>query len=349
MNKLVINTANSELFIVLQKDNEIFSSSLSSTAKHNETMLNEIDALLQNNGLDISKIDEFGVIIGPGSFTGIRVGVATIKAFRDVFGVKAKGINNLDYLFKLAQAQDENINVVAIAGSKNNYFVARVVNGFVYKYERTCSLNELLEISQGGKVGFFAEESGVNCLCVKQRAKEMIECLDESNDENLIPVYYQLSQAESEKNKKLNIEIVEAGVQDLDNIYNLEQQTKLPNKLTKEMLQDILKNENYKIFKATAPELFLGFVVVQTSDEVNIDNIVVDKDYRNLGIASKLIAEVENYARNNGISTVSLEVSNKNINAYLLYDKLGFKQRRIRRNYYLDGSDCIEMFKIVNN
>lgn len=349
MNKLVINTANSELFIVLQKDNEIFSSCLSSTAKHNETMINEIDALLQNNGLDISKIDEFGVIVGPGSFTGIRVGVATIKAFRDVFDVKAKGINNLDYLFKLAREQDENINVVAIAGSKNNYFVARVVNGYVYKYERTCSLTELLEIAQGGKIGFFTEESGVNCLVVKQQAKEMLECLNESDDEDLIPVYYQLSQAESEKNKKLNIEIIDAGVEDLDDIYNLEQQTTLPNKLTKDMLQDILKNENYKILKATAPELFLGFAVVQTSDEVNIDNIVVNKDYRNLGIASRLIKEVENYAKNNRISTLSLEVSNKNINAYLLYDKLGFKQRRIRKKYYSDASDCIEMFKVVNN
>ena len=349
MNKLVINTANSELFIVLQKDNEIFSSSLSSTAKHNETMINEIDALLQNNGLDISKIDEFGVVVGPGSFTGIRVGVATIKAFRDVLNVKAKGINNLDYLFKLAQHKDKNIQVVAIAGSKNNYFVARIVNGLVFKYERTCSLDELLAIAQGGKVGFFTEESGVDCLLVKQQAKEMLECLQESNDEDLIPVYYQLSQAESEKNKKLNIEISEADIHDLDDIYNLEQQTKLPNKLTKEMLQDILKNKNYKIFKTSTSELLLGFAIVQKSDEINIDNIVVDMNYRNLGIATKLINKVAEYAQSVGISIISLEVSNKNLNAFLLYDKLGFKQRRIRKKYYSDGSDCVEMFKPVNN
>ena len=347
MNKLIINTANNELFIVLQKDNEIFSSSLSSTAKHNETMINEIDKLLNENGLNVSNIDEFGVVVGPGSFTGIRVGVATIKAFRDVLKVKAKGINNLDYLFKLAQRKDENIDVVAIAGSKNNYFVARVVNGELFKYERTCSFDELTAIACGKKIGFFAEESGMNCLVVEQQAEEMIACLNESVDEGLIPVYYQLSQAESEKNKKLNIEIIEANKQDLDAIYDLEQQTKLPNKLTKEMLAEILNNKNYKILKAVTSDMFLGFVIVQQSDEMNIDNIVVDKDYRNLGIATKLINEVEECAQSNGMAAISLEVSTKNPNAFLLYDKLGFKQRRIRKSYYSDGSDCIEMFKTI--
>ena len=103
MNKLLINTATDELFIVLKKDNENFSQVINSKMHHNETMLPVIDELLKKCKVDINQIDEFGVVVGPGSFTGIRVGISTIKAFRDAIGAEAKGINNLDYLFELVR------------------------------------------------------------------------------------------------------------------------------------------------------------------------------------------------------------------------------------------------------
>ena len=53
------------------------------------------------------------------------------------------------------------------------------------------------------------------------------------------------------------------------------------------------------------------------------------------------------YAKEVGITTLSLEVSSKNITAYLLYKKLGFVERRTRKNYYSDGTDAIEMVRGV--
>ena len=127
MNKLLINTATDELFIVLKKDNEIFSTVLNSKMHHNETMLPAIDAMLNANGVKINEIEEFGVTIGPGSFTGIRVGISTIKAFRDALWVVARGVNNLDYLYALAKNKNPEIETVAIGGSKDSYFVAKIV------------------------------------------------------------------------------------------------------------------------------------------------------------------------------------------------------------------------------
>ena len=124
MKKLLINTATDDLFIVLKKDNENFSVSINSKMHHNETMLPEIDRLLSDHNVEINSIDELGVVIGPGSFTGIRVGVSTIKAFRDAIGIKAKGINNLDYLFALAREKDFEIETVAINGGKNAAYLA---------------------------------------------------------------------------------------------------------------------------------------------------------------------------------------------------------------------------------
>jgi tRNA threonylcarbamoyladenosine biosynthesis protein TsaB len=49
--------------------------------KRSANLLNEIDWLLARLDLTINDIDAFSVLVGPGSFTGLRVGLATIKGF----------------------------------------------------------------------------------------------------------------------------------------------------------------------------------------------------------------------------------------------------------------------------
>ena len=347
MNRLLINTANDELFIVLQKDNEIFSRTINSKMHHNETMLPVVDDLLKEHKLEINQINEFGVVIGPGSFTGIRVGISTIKAFRDATNSIAKGINNLDFLFKLSKEKNQSIETVAIAGSRDSYFVAKLINGIVYKYERNLTLNELIEVAGNKPVGMFKQDENLNCIVVEQYAQSFIKCFEESLDENLVPVYYQLSQAENEKLKRAEIKIRKAAKKDVEEISKLEQENILVNTMTKEQIQSVFNDENYLILKAMIENEIVGFVIVQRSDEFNIDSIAVKKEFRNLGIASKLIDKVKCYAKRSKVDTISLEVSEKNITAYLLYTKLGFEKRRVRKNYYADGSNAIEMFKRI--
>ena len=347
MNKLIINTANDELFVVLTKDNFIFSKSINAKMHHNETMLPLIDELLKENSCDIADIDEFGVIIGPGSFTGIRVGISTIKAFRDANKVTAKGINNLDYLFNLANNQNKEIETVAILGSKDSYFVAKLINGIVYKYERNLTLNELIEVAENKPIGMFKQDENLNCIVFENNAEILVNCYNNSADKTLVPVYYQLSQAENEKLKKGKLEIVKANADDLNLILNLEKQNILVNTLAENDIDLSLNDVNYITYKALFNNEVVGFIIGQISDEINIVSIAVDKEYRNLGIATKLVNTLMEHAKNNGINAISLEVAYTNITAYLLYKKLGFTLRRTRKNYYADGTDCLEMFKKV--
>ena len=104
MNRLIVNTANSNLLVQLVCDEKIFVKNELSVKKHNERILTLIEEILKENSVTLNDIDEFGVVIGPGSFTGIRVGIATIKAFKDVTGKIAKGVNNLELLFNLAMS-----------------------------------------------------------------------------------------------------------------------------------------------------------------------------------------------------------------------------------------------------
>lgn len=347
MNRLIINTANEELFIVLEKHGKTFLNQIISQARHNETMLSVIDEMLNSNGLEIKDIDEFGVVIGPGSFTGIRVGIATIKAFRDGLKKSAKGINNLDYLFALANNQFEGIETVAIKGSNDSYFVAKLIHGILFKYEHNLTTEQLKAVANDKPIGMFKQDDALNCVIVKNDAEIMLKCFEESEDDKLVPVYYQLSQAENEKLRRTAVEIREAVSGDVEAIYEIEKTSILTNVMNEDAIKTCIENENYKTFVATANREIVGFIALQKTDEVNIESIAVKKEWRNLGIATRLIEKAEEFTKDAGLDVLSLEVNFKNITAFLLYEKLGFQERRIRKNYYDDGSDCVEMVKRV--
>ena len=65
---------------------------------HAERLMAVIDGALQQAQLPLQKVERIAVTIGPGSFTGIRVGVAAARGFALSLGVKAVGITTLETL-----------------------------------------------------------------------------------------------------------------------------------------------------------------------------------------------------------------------------------------------------------
>ena len=58
----------------------------------------EITALADANGVSLSSVDLYAVATGPGSFTGLRIGIATIQGFAFVHGRQIVGVPVLDAL-----------------------------------------------------------------------------------------------------------------------------------------------------------------------------------------------------------------------------------------------------------
>lgn len=59
-------------------------------------LLGEVDGLLSRNGLTLSDMTAFAVGLGPGSFTGVRVGVTTAKTLAQVTDKLLVGVGTLD-------------------------------------------------------------------------------------------------------------------------------------------------------------------------------------------------------------------------------------------------------------
>lgn len=90
-------------------------------------------------------------------------------------------------------------------------------------------------------------------------------------------------------------------------------------------------------------DIIKGVLVYQyLYDRIEIDYIIVDIEYRNLGIATKLLNFIENKYKN--IDNITLEVRESNISAINFYIKNGFKEVAKRKNYYND-EDAILMIK----
>jgi ribosomal-protein-alanine N-acetyltransferase len=79
----------------------------------------------------------------------------------------------------------------------------------------------------------------------------------------------------------------------------------------------------------------VGYVGSQTViDESDMMNIAVHPDFRRRGIAEALVAELEAALRQRGSHALTLEVRDSNAPAIALYEKLGFAQVGLRKNYY---------------
>lgn len=65
---------------------------------HSQTLLPMMDALLKMTGIDISQIDAFAVSGGPGSFTGLRIGSATVKGLAMATGKPVINVPTLEGL-----------------------------------------------------------------------------------------------------------------------------------------------------------------------------------------------------------------------------------------------------------
>lgn len=90
-----------------------------------------------------------------------------------------------------------------------------------------------------------------------------------------------------------------------------------------------------KFFVATLGSLVVGYVGISCIiDEGYITNIAVLPEFRNRGIATALLNRLFSLASDLELSFISLEVRESNHNAISLYEKMGFKNEGLRKNFY---------------
>jgi len=134
--------------------------------------------------------------------------------------------------------------------------------------------------------------------------------------------------------------IRQANLNDLKLILIIEEEN-FENPWSKEMFDMEIQGDYSKVFLLDDK----GFIVIHYSyDFLELADIAVKKEYQGQGIGKELMDFLDEEARRLNIKKIFLEVNVNNIVAYNLYKKCGYKDNRLRKNYYPDG-DAMEMKK----
>ena len=99
MNILMIDTSGPACGVALMKDGAIvYEAQLVSGRTHSQRVMPMVDTALSMSDMQMSDIDLFGAVLGPGSFTGVRIGVSTVKALAHAAGKPCIGVDALHAL-----------------------------------------------------------------------------------------------------------------------------------------------------------------------------------------------------------------------------------------------------------
>ena len=123
MNILSIDTTTKKASVALTNGVKFFDITEENEITHSEKLLPLIDLALAEDKLKIEDIDLYAVINGPGSFTGVRIGLATVKAFAMVNNKKIFAISALEAIAFSVFVNNKTDNekyILSLIDAKNN-------------------------------------------------------------------------------------------------------------------------------------------------------------------------------------------------------------------------------------
>lgn len=96
MHILMIDTSGPACGVALSRDGRLVCEmELTSGLTHSQRVMPMVERALEMSGMEAGDVDLFGAVVGPGSFTGVRIGVSTVKALAHATGKPCVGVDAL--------------------------------------------------------------------------------------------------------------------------------------------------------------------------------------------------------------------------------------------------------------
>jgi tRNA threonylcarbamoyladenosine biosynthesis protein TsaB len=116
---LAIETATRAGSVTLARGREILrSTSGDAAASHSHDLIASIERILVNAGVKLSDVDLFAVAVGPGSFTGLRIGLATTKSLAVCMGKRCAGVSTLAAIAHAAGNAEHTVSLLPAGRSE---------------------------------------------------------------------------------------------------------------------------------------------------------------------------------------------------------------------------------------
>lgn len=193
---------------------------------HSETLMPMVKKVVSSSKISVSDIDLLAITNGPGSFTGVRIGIASAKGICDAANIPCIAVSTLEAIAKPLCESD--VLAVAVMDARcNQVYTASFYKGERKTADRAILVSDLLSelkaekkpivlIGDGADMCFEKMKDELSNLSVAEDevklihasyigkiAEEKIQKGEEAiKSENLLPFYLRLPQAERELNNK---------------------------------------------------------------------------------------------------------------------------------------------------
>jgi len=164
MNILAMDTSNKALSLALLHDKELLGQvTLNIKKNHSITLMPAIDFLMNSLDMKPTDLDRIAVAQGPGSYTGLRIAVATAKTLAHTLKIELVGVSSLQALIP---DQVEGLVIPIMDARRNNVYAGFYQFGQVVQPEAHLPLAEVLEMAGAanqpvtfvGETAAFAEQ-----------------------------------------------------------------------------------------------------------------------------------------------------------------------------------------------
>ncbi|MDR0979129.1 MAG: tRNA (adenosine(37)-N6)-threonylcarbamoyltransferase complex dimerization subunit type 1 TsaB [Lachnospiraceae bacterium] len=123
MKILSIDTSSDTCSVSVLENNAVIKELLLDNGKtHSENLMPLVQELFIEANISLEQIDLIACNKGPGSFTGIRIGIATAKALAEVLNIPVIGVSSLDCLAHNVESPTNNICTLINANNNQVYF-----------------------------------------------------------------------------------------------------------------------------------------------------------------------------------------------------------------------------------
>lgn len=207
---------------ILEDENVIDENNLENGKTHSENLMPLIEELLCRNSVKLSDIDLIACSVGPGSFTGIRIGVSSIKAIAEVLGVKVASVTSLETLAKNVTGEKDS-TIVSMIDARNNQVYCGIFDSEYNKkeeyiadsienvIEKLIKYQNIILVGNGAWLHKELLELKLDNITFEKNSKQSASNVGKMgykkykeeellNADTIIPIYLRKSQAERMKN-----------------------------------------------------------------------------------------------------------------------------------------------------
>lgn len=327
---------------------------------HSEALVGMVRGVLDRGGAELSDIDRIAVTVGPGTFTGVRIGLSLARGLKLALGMPVCGLTSLEAI-RLNVRDNPNGRPIAtlIDARRGDFYLAawaadgaQIVAPCAVRHQSAAGVVPPGSLVLGTGADRFLEHGGEReavraRVCDLPDAARIAEAATglAPGDGPPQPVYLRPSGAELPARARGEIAMVEAGPEHAEVLSALHGDCFDEDWPAADIARIMALPGAVALlaFAASDPHRPAGFALARrAAHEAEIISIGTSPAHRRRGIARRLVGGLADRLIGAGARALFIEVAAGNAAARMLYQSLGFAPAGLRKGYYARGEGAAE-------